>query len=46
MDPARDLLNGSPVRRTALVVVRHDRRFNSRWRGTVVDLKETFLVSH
>ncbi|MGW7681216.1 ABC-F family ATP-binding cassette domain-containing protein [Kribbella sp. NPDC054772] len=30
----------------ALVVVTHDRRFISRWRGTVVDLKEHSLVSH
>ncbi|MEU4196520.1 ATP-binding cassette domain-containing protein [Kribbella sp. NPDC026611] len=30
----------------ALVVVSHDRRFIARWRGTVVDLKESSLVSH
>ncbi|MEI8406739.1 MULTISPECIES: ATP-binding cassette domain-containing protein [unclassified Kribbella] len=29
-----------------LVVVSHDRRFNSRWRGDVLDLKESCLVSH
>ncbi|TCC54553.1 ABC-F family ATP-binding cassette domain-containing protein [Kribbella pittospori] len=30
----------------ALVVVSHDRRFISRWRGAVLDLKETCLVTH
>ena len=30
----------------ALVVVTHDRRFISRWRGTVIDLKEHCLVTH
>jgi len=30
----------------ALVVVSHDRRFNSRWRGAVLDLKEASLVCH
>jgi macrolide transport system ATP-binding/permease protein len=29
----------------ALVVVSHDRRFVSRWRGTVIDLKENAYVS-
>ncbi|WP_406057667.1 hypothetical protein [Kribbella sp. NBC_00889] len=29
----------------ALVVVSHDRRFISRWRGAVLDLKETCLVT-
>jgi macrolide transport system ATP-binding/permease protein len=29
-----------------LVVVSHDRRFNSRWRGAVLDLKEASLVCH
>jgi macrolide transport system ATP-binding/permease protein len=29
-----------------LVVVSHDRRFNSRWRGEVLDLKEASLVCH
>ncbi|MFC9694309.1 ABC-F family ATP-binding cassette domain-containing protein [Kribbella sp. NPDC056951] len=30
----------------ALVVVSHDRRFVSRWRGAVLDLKESCLVTH
>ncbi|MFG1818971.1 ABC-F family ATP-binding cassette domain-containing protein [Kribbella sp. NPDC049174] len=30
----------------ALVVVSHDRRFNSGWRGAVLDLKEASLVCH
>jgi macrolide transport system ATP-binding/permease protein len=29
----------------ALVVVSHDRRFISRWRGTVIDLEENTYVS-
>ncbi len=29
-----------------LVVVSHDRRFNSRWRGAVLELKEANLVCH
>ncbi|MGW1345854.1 ABC-F family ATP-binding cassette domain-containing protein [Kribbella sp. NPDC002412] len=29
-----------------LVVVSHDRRFRSRWRGEVLDLKEADLVGH
>jgi hypothetical protein len=29
----------------ALVVVSHDRRFVSRWRGTVIELKENSYVS-
>ena len=30
----------------ALVVVSHDRRFISRWRGATLDLKETSLACH
>jgi macrolide transport system ATP-binding/permease protein len=30
----------------ALVVVSHDRRFNSRWRGDVLELKENCLAGH
>ncbi|WP_460661263.1 hypothetical protein [Kribbella swartbergensis] len=29
-----------------LVVVSHDRRFVSRWRGAVLDLEEASLVCH
>ncbi|GAB3942074.1 hypothetical protein GCM10029976_062470 [Kribbella albertanoniae] len=30
----------------ALVVISHDRRFVSRWRDAVLDLKESCLVTH